>query len=327
MVFDETISDEVHLSRVFDHFIEEGEKPGIVLSFLEQHKKDLKEIVLFSIKSPRWFSVDNIHSFSMDELNRLVELCEPLIDKGGIYHEVNCLVWQVFKCDDTPVTVRLAFQPLLRKIQTLNLQHPHSKISGSDIATLDTVCFASFENNIADYAVSIEAVSLDDFSIYAHGLRHSLWYPRMFQDDSIKLLDEKHQWIILLLSVYNPSLMNYHDVPFLKGLMSILVSDLDRDVKMHVCHILNKLNLFDQICSYFKIPKDICDLISNAESFEEISMHLSLSGKYKLFDFVFVAIIAKRGFSFVKKGLRGSRDLFEKFFDVNNLLDDKPNEP
>lgn len=325
MVFDETISNEVHLSRVFDHFIEEGEKPGIVLSFLEQHKKDLKEIVLFSIKSPRWFSVDNIHSFSTDELNRLVELCKPLINKGGIYHEVNCLVWQVFKCDDTPVTVRLAFQPLLKKIQTLNLPHPHSKIFGSDIAITDTVCFASFGINVVDYAISIEAESLEDFTTYVHGLTHSLWYPRMFQADSMKLLDEKHQWI--MLSAFTPSLVYYYSVPYLKGLMSILVSDLDREVKMQVCRILNKMNLFDQICSYFKIPKDICNLISNAESFEEISMRLSLSGKYRLFDFVFVAIIAKRGFSFVEKGLRGSRDLFEKFFDVNNLLDDKPNEP
>lgn len=79
--YDETISNDVSLSRILDAFIIEDESPATIVAFLEQHDDSFKDIISYSLHWTRMFQLDFMLKCKGNTLDYMVKKLKSIPGK------------------------------------------------------------------------------------------------------------------------------------------------------------------------------------------------------------------------------------------------------
>lgn len=314
MVFDEKISDSVSLSRVLDHFVVSGESPETILNFMSLYKDQLNEVLRYSDTSPRLLSYGFLQKLGISQLKQFADALNR--DFPGNAIEVAFLHFQILAWGSS--TERNIFHhAMVTNLESMsNVKRPYSGTSGRE--------YLEFDRDFADadegfhFANIVNGLKLNPLSHYLKNcVRYSTVAERLFQEDVFRHIDPTHQWVMLRdFPMEGPLSM-------VKGLKQILCScDIGVQLKKAVVRVLRDFYVWGDFfrTGIFADNKLLVD-IDITNSFNQIAMKLELRGDDRLYDWILLYILMRRGVEFLKPGLNGHKELFKRYFDITDLLE------
>jgi len=322
MVFDEEISTTVSLSQILDCFLEDGENPSTIFSFLEMHENEIEDIVKFSCLSPRMFSLDFIKKCSRQELLSLVKL----IEKYDMGDEGDCLIWQVFCCKDISNDIKTMFSKSQKELK-YRREHPYGGSSGRIFERLDSG-MNSVDNGPFDIAQEFNKFSESDIRTFAgsFGLakKRSLFSNRILQPDVFQYIEPIKQFILLNNLPSSRWWFSTH-----KGFKQILNLDFHPDMKKIICGLIESRleELFWVKYTHRKdtlnpiIPNSIQKLIKESKSFNELIMKMQIRGDEKTMDWVMYCVLVIKGLDFIKKCGKTGEKILKEHLDITEIIE------
>jgi hypothetical protein len=321
MVFDEDLSTKVSLPRILDHFVASGENPDIIFAFLELHKDKIDDILKYSDCSPRILSLDFIRKLSVEQNEKFVRL---LIEIKELNYEVLCLTWQIILSKTLDKTTRNIYNTATKRNGSLcpNPFH-HGKIGG-EILEYDRR-FLELEDAV-EYSVAMNEFKPEEVEKYVKNMDMSVILPRMFQEDIFCMLDPIKQFILINI------LPRYRDFPVsvLKGIKQMVCGGMSAEIKIEICKSLENRassspNLDELLNGQIEDIRDPIDGFETKKTFNQIAMKLELKGKDRYCDWILFYLLFYRGLNFMKGCSNGHRRLFEKYFDILEIMDNGKN--
>lgn len=305
MVFDENLSTEVSLSRILDHFIVSGENPDIILSFLELHEEKIEDIIKCSDCSPRFLSIDFVRNLSVHQNEKMAKLLDGV--KNG---EVDSLLWQVFLSK----SIDQKTKDIYRKITKLE-SNPYHGRTGSETLAYDRIFLESVDS--ADYVVALDGITNSGILDFMRYLYSSIVIPRIFQEDVFSKIDPIRQFVLL------NSFQGKRVIPIsvFKGFKQLLSGYLEPEIKLKICKVIseNGQNFSDWAELLFLVDENTKKMV-DLPSFNQIAMKLELGGGDRFCDWILFHLLCKRGLDFLKRCSRGHRHLFEKYFNILDIV-------
>lgn len=315
MVFNENLSTEISLPRILDHFVKSGENPDIILNFLELHEDKISDILKYSDCSPRFLSLDFVKKLTFSQNEKLARI---LFNVNS--WEVDCLLWQVFLSKTLDNTTKNIYNKIITSYPPNKWLSPYRGRTGSEVLAFDRNFIDCVD--ASDYVVELGELSNDEIMKYLKYMSMSIVLPRLFQEDVFCMIDPLRQFVLL------NHIPEYRDYPrddlsrmcffrVLKGLKQLVSGNIEPEIKLNICSVLNKIDfrmvgtdfLWDQI-------KDIVSLTS----FNQMAMKLELKGKDKYCDWIIFYLLCEYGLEFLKGCGKGHKYLFEKHFDITDIL-------
>jgi len=314
MVFDEKISDSVSLSRVLDHFVVSGEDPQTILDFLSMYKDRLNEVLKYSDTSPRLLSYGFLRKLKISQLKQFADALNR--DFPGNAIEVAFLHFQILAWGSS--TERNIFHHArVANLESMsNVRRPYSGTSGRE--------YLEFDRDFVDadegfhFANIVNGLKLNSLSHYLKNcVRYSTVAERLFQEDVFRHIDPIHQWVMLW------EFPREGPLSMVKGLKQILCSDdINVQVKKAVVRVLRDFYMWgDFFRTGIFADNKLLVSIDIANSFNQIAMKLELRGDDRLCDWILMYILMRRGVEFMKSGLVGHKELFERYFNIVDLLE------
>ena len=312
MVFDEDLSTKVSLPRVLDHFISSGEDPNTIFGFLELHPDKIKDILRYSDCSPRLLSLDFVGKLSVKQNERFAKILKVVSD-----NEVECMLWQIFFSKRADETVKGIYRPLMG-----DKTSPYRGRLGGEVLEYDRLLIDS--SDASDYSVAID--SMDNLNImkYINKIDMSVVVQRIFQEDVFCRIDPVKQFVVL------NSLPLSRDFPIsvFKGLKQLVGGGLDTEIKLAICEIFKKRPFVSSSLNRL-MENQISDIMetdprigtsSNKKTFNQIAMKIGLKGSERYCDWILFYLLYENGLDFFKGFSFGNRRLFEKYFDILDII-------
>lgn len=325
MLFDENISENVSLSKILDCFILEEEKPSIIISFLKDHKKDLRKIFFYSDYSNRLFFLDFIAKMNDREAEDFSKIVDKLYDsehfgtwenKSFIY-----LVWQV-KRSNLPQHIKNVFNACIN--YKYSPKHPYSrKAKPSCIEAFDNV-FCDVNKDIETIADEINPIDNEIFKKICCSFEYSIFKDRIFQEDLFVLLEPVKQFILLnSLKEYKGSLFySISGSNFFRQVLSS--SNVDVEIKYYIYKylflkehdtgIISNLIIFR---SDYKTGRTLLE----SKTLSQVLMKLELNGIDDFASDVILYFLYNHMESWLFELIDVDRELIENHFNVCDLIE------
>lgn len=305
MTFDNKISENISLSKILDCFLEENENPKIIISFLEDHEKNISDILMYSDLSGRLLSIDFISKCSFIDLQKYYRLLKNV--------HIDFLIWQILQ-SNLSERVKNLFRPLL--INNYNVRHPYSHSNTNTIQLFDKL-FVDVGKDINEICENINRISDSKFEEISHEFNNSLFEDRFYQLDVFENLSPSKQY----LTVHSLKHISYFKCTHMKFIRQLLISNIETDTKVEIYNILSKF----YIPYYFVVQNDISDemniLLDKNLSFEEVMMKSFLYGLDNLAgELIFIWLIHGR-IDMLKKLLNHNREILVEYFDICDLIE------
>lgn len=312
IVFDSTLSNVVSLSRILDCLLEDDESPYTILTFLEQHKRELPNILKYSDHSPRLFSLDFLKKCRTAwVMEKLASMTWDFNDEEQIG-----LIWEIYSCKNIPTTVKNVFSRNFEALLRNGVQHVYSKGIGQRYMDFESALFNNYEYTAENYAENINNTPISKLVWFDNRMHlNSLFAKRIFQADVFSMIEPTHQFVLLNNMPQHNGRIWLH-----KGMKQILDGDFSYDVKKMVCNEIQ----FRGYHHDFKIDEDIKRIIENANSFSEIMMKMQIKGDFRMFDWILFWVLLKRGLRFIQDGGKKFEKIFKEYFDISNMMSEPP---
>lgn len=331
-MFDESISTKVSLPRVLDQLLADKEDPGIIISFLDDHREDIVDILAFSTCSPRLLSLEFIRKLNLSQVLYFSDMTYSILMEHRpmatlVKYEIFNMVWQVLVSKRALDTVKELFRRHTEQPwASIDMPHPYRRRVGLAVQTLEAPLLD--EDTPEGLAFEVNELDNDDFDFYCKNLTsHGLLCGRLLQDDVFGNIDPVKQYFLMKEIPFQdtPISMDHHykyGIQTTKGIKRIMCGDMDVEVRKMSLETSLKLNL-----DWIKLQPDICEVLDYLEVEEasevgasKIIMKAMLGGCERYFDWILFFILNIRGPEFMARAIAGNKLVFEKYFDIIDVL-------
>lgn len=314
---DKTVSS----SEVLDYFIEENEKPSVILHFLDgMTDDDLDNTLRNSNCVTRIFQLDFISKCGFDERRYFMVLSRRYGD-----FQANYLSWQVMQ-SDLDCCTRNMFRPNL-SIRKRGQQHPHTGIYGRVAVDFDKM-FLSKNIGVCEISNILNSMTNNDFSSFCVCLSNSLFVERILQLDTFTIISSEKKWILLnklCESISRRSHSNSDDITTCRGLndclrrfvKQVLGSQIDTDIK---CEVFNRLFAMCRFPEMHKVSGDIKSKILTVDSYPELELSLVLNGLEDNWLTYVICMLSYKRIDLVNGFCKIHGDLLERYFDITDMI-------
>lgn len=308
-------------SEVLDCFIEENEKPSVILHFLDGMVADdeLDSTLRTSNCAARLFQLDFISKCTFDERRYFMVLSRRYGD-----FQANYLSWQVLQ-SDLDCRTRNMFRPNMSVRK--RSQHPHTGIYGRVVVEFDKL-FLSKDIGVCEIADILNSMTINDFSSFCVCISNSLFVERILQLDTFTMISSEKKWILLnklCESISRRSHSNSDDVTTCRGLndclcrfvKQVLGSQIDTDIK---CEVFNRLFATCRFPEMHKVSGDIKSKILTVDSYPELELSLVLNGLEDNWLPYVICMLSYKRIDLVNGFCKIHGDFLERHFDITDMI-------
>lgn len=289
MLYDESISQDISLSRILDVMISSNEKIDVIVTFLKTHEDKFKDIILNSSYSSRLFQFDFYLKLSYIEQKWFIKK----LYSDTPYWLASLCVWQILRYSVlTKTSNRLSNKFEFHIIvQDNNYRHPYRNGEEKYIVDFDNLCFEYAKNScISLIPYDVNTTKL--VKVFKH-LRNSLFVTRIFQADFFSNLSITGKWSFIHEGL-DCAMHGKLDCALMHGkiiqdfLSQIIESDEELDIKLDIIKTLKQNNDFKYIFDQ-KIKK----LVDECDSFSEMLLKLTMFPQVKIQSIILYLLLCK----------------------------------
>ena len=320
MLYDQTISDTVSLSRVLDVFAYDNEQPEIVLNFLDSYHESIADIVDCSLVKSKLFSIDFLHRCSYNQAKWIADNFD--------YLPIQCrcdLAWQTADTrSGISISVLFMFKKYLKKLLLSDIEHPYRGRSDIYVSELDDMMFEAAKQG--DITCALSYCSTNGFEKTVCHLHNSLFCRRILQIDAFNALNF-HNKYILLKYIISPTINFANESACTDFLFQVFGTKfIDEDIKKTICSMIlrSSNNLWLHILaayianSKFKL-KDTKKLIDKAEHISSVLLNLAIQGEDR-YDAVILYMLLMKKRKLLEEWIDSDPDQVKDNFDIVNIL-------
>lgn len=331
MLYDQTISDTVSLSRVLDAFAYDNEPPEVVLSFLDSYNGSIADIVDSSLVKSKLFCIDFLHKCSYKQAKWIASHfdCLPM--------QCRCdLAWQTADTrSDINSGVLFMFKQHLPKILKSDVRHPYKHGAEKYVSELDDMLFEAAK--AGDITCALCNCTTSGFEEVSSWLDHSLFFRRMFQVDVFDALSVQNKYVLFKKSILDS--INFYFAPsqhqvedysevcadFLLQVFGTKI--IDDDVKKQMCSMLlsskqvsgsTRAVAMHIAETKFKM-KGTKKLIDNAKHVSSVLIDLAIQGEDR-YDAVILYMLLMKKRKLLEEWIDSDPDQVRENFDIVDIV-------
>jgi len=304
-MFNKDYSEEVPLARIFDQLMVDGERPSVILDFMELNKEAAGDILISGTCVPRLFQLDFIMRCKSDEVKRLIELVKTT--KNIKYSYGPLMAWQILGCHSTKADrLKFEFRNSLNKLieECPSARHPYRWGLGKDAYQYDSLLSTFCVNDcVAD---EVANWSFQVFEEYLKSCAHSMFLKRVFQYDVYEKLDPEFRFLML-----SKGGKDCWDIEPL--LIQILDSNESVEEKEKALEVYKN---FD----YEYAEDSFVGEMIRCKSFSQIMMKSTLVGSFELRD-VIIELLRRNKLKILNDWINHGKEEFNSNLNVSDLVE------
>lgn len=330
MLYDQTISDTVSLSRVLDAFAYDNEPPEVVLSFLDSYNGSIADILSSSLVKSKICCIDFLHKCSYKQAKWIADNfdCLPL--------QCRCdLAWQTADMrSGISSGVLFMFKKFLKDLLMSDIQHPYKHGAEKYVSELDDMMFEAAK--AGDITCALSACTSRGFEALSPYLDYSLFFSRIFQVDIFDALSTQNKYIFFKKQIIDDfiHLGSHHAcetkqetvIDFLMQVFGTKI--IDDEVKKQMCSMLlsgkqvsgsTRAAAMHIAETKFKM-KGTKKLIDNAKHISSVLLDLAIQGEDN-YDAVILYMLLMKKKRLLQEWIDNDPDQVRDNFDIVGLVD------
>lgn len=293
MIFDNTLSETISLSKIFDALLIQKEDPNIVIDFLKMHEENYVEIMDESFCLAQVFQLPFFRKLKASNVKWYFEHLFTVKQFSG---HIAYLCWQALKTTNT------GYEPEFRKWITHNVvlntapcvSHPYKCGHEQYIKNFECVCINALEQHVdaeLDSVIAGYINTIDNTDPILTTFGFSLFLGSLLQYSTFSMLSRQRQYIFLtqtlphlsydLLSAErNGYILTYTGDCLLRFIKQLIEFEENPHIIQHIISLLNKTYNFRNILTYLceKTNPHLFQLIGESGSVDEFMLNMSLQG-------------------------------------------------
>lgn len=317
-MYDDSISENISLSRILDAMILSEEKSDVIVKFLKMYDKDFKHIAERSLYISRLFCSEYLRKCSFLDAQYILSHLDDIDDCYAAYCAWQCLMLANRTKDSSNASKYDYLEGYSAKfIENLNIKnkknmfnivHPHSRFSSNFIKNIDAKLIVDGFCP-EDVLSSLSCDVIKEIMVNSH---HSLLATRLFQADCFSACSNLRKFVIVKNLSYVPSFML---IDFIKQL---LVSDEEPEIKYEV---LENYDINLGIYSYvINRNNELFKLVQKAKDYASIAVPLALDGEDTIADAVLWMLCFKK-YNVLAEMAELDEDAMQRNFPVKDLVE------
>lgn len=318
-MYDDSISENISLSRILDAMILSEEKSDVIVKFLKMYDKDFKHIAERSLYISRLFCSEYLRKCSFLDAQYILSHLDDINDCYAAYCAWQCLMLANRTKDSSNASKYDYLEgysaKFIEKLNTKNqknkfkIAHPHSRFSSNFIKNIDAK-FIVDGFCPEDVLSSLSCDVIKEIIVNSH---HSLLATRLFQADCFSACSNLRKFVIVKNLSYVPSFML---VDFIKQL---LVSDEEPEIKYEVLENYDiNLGIYSYVIS--SNNNELFKLVQKAKDYASIAVPLALNGEDAIADAVLWMLCFKK-YNVLAEMAELDEDAMQRNFPVKDLVE------